>query len=349
LALCELGENSVRVNESIRRSLEHLASLERRIATSAAEKKVELGLVLRKRDPIQRNWSIGSTALTLATVLTCRSRLPHTYNTLITRLARTVLGQQRPDGGFHHRINGATGQPAKHIGGRLYVDGQAVLALVLLEKDVRNNSRSGFASHGNIQNAVDKAMTFFGEGYWDHFAGQFFFIEENWHCIAASAALGHHRHERYERLCLDYLRFKARFIHDGTTGSAEDYRGGWGFSNLVPPHNTATAGFGEALAAGIKVMRARGMETKQEEILMKEAMGFLIRNQWHAETCFSCSPKANVNGGFSEHMVSAPIRIDYVQHAWAALGHGSRALNTAWSDAFPTEMNIGQAPLQDPL
>jgi hypothetical protein len=33
-----------------------------------------------------------------------------------------------------------------------------------------------------------------------------------------------------------------------------------------------------------------------------------------------------VAGGFSENMGSPHIRIDYVQHAMAAMGHGGRVL-----------------------
>ena len=316
--------------------------MERRIPVQAPDGTTEIGLLLRESDSLDGQWSIGSTALTLAAVLRCRPRHDTMHDACAGGLARTVLGQQRDDGGFHHRLDGRTGRPAEQTGGRLYVDGQAVLGLVLLERVARTNPVD-FPPYETVRSAVERAMEFYGERYWDHFAGQFFFIEENWHCIAASAALTHHRHDAYERLCLDYLAFKARFVHDGTTGAADDFRGGWGFSNLVPPHNTATAGFGEAMAAGLMVMKAREMETAPHEALMERAMAFLIRNQWQAATCFACSPEVQVAGGFSEHMASAPIRIDFVQHAWAALGHGARALDHEWSRTLPIAVHFGDA------
>jgi hypothetical protein len=42
---------------------------------------------------------------------------------------------------------------------------------------------------------------------------------------------------------------------------APAHRGGLGFSNLVPPHNTPTAGTGEVLAAAIAVRLARGEDS----------------------------------------------------------------------------------------
>jgi hypothetical protein len=70
---------------------------------------------------------------------------------------------------------------------------------------------------------------------------------------------------------------------------------------------------------------------------MSALMGYLIRNQWDASACFACSRRMPVQGGFSEHMASPRIRIDYVQHAWAALGHGARALEYGWASELPVE------------
>jgi len=49
---------------------------------------------------------------------------------------------------------------------------------------------------------------------------------------------------------------------------------------------------------------------------------FLVRQQWNADTCFACTNALPIVGGFSESMAAPEVRIDYTQHAWAALGHG---------------------------
>ena len=68
--------------------------------------------------------------------------------------------------------------------------------------------------------------------------------------------------------------------------------------------------------------RARGLEVEDDRLLLARVLRFLIRQQWTARSCFACAPGREALGGFSESMASPAIRIDYVQHAWAALGHG---------------------------
>ena len=48
----------------------------------------------------------------------------------------------------------------------------------------------------------------------------------------------------------------ARLIHKHEDGALPAFDGGYGIGHVVPPHNTATAGFGEALAAAIHVAKA---------------------------------------------------------------------------------------------
>jgi hypothetical protein len=59
---------------------------------------------------------------------------------------------------------------------------------------------------------------------------------------------------------------------------------------------------------------------------LKQVMGFVLRRQWTAARCAACAPGKDAVGGFSESEASPVIRIDYVQHAMAALGHGGRVL-----------------------
>ena len=82
---------------------------------------------------------------------------------------------------------------------------------------------------------------------------------------------------------------------------------------------------GEALAAAIPIESARGEPTEPLEQLLQRVMRFLLRQQWSRENCFACA-SSEVIGGMSEHTHSSLTRIDFAQHAWAALGHGRRAL-----------------------
>jgi hypothetical protein len=100
--------------------------------------------------------------------------------------------------------------------------------------------------------------------------------------------------------------------------------GGFGFGNVVPPHNTGAAGFAEALSAAIAVKHARGEDTSRDKLLLSKVLGFLLRQQWTRSNCFGCNEDAL--GAVSEHTHSPITRIDFVQHTWAAFGHGSKAL-----------------------
>ena len=89
----------------------------------------------------------------------------------------------------------------------------------------------------------------------------------------------------------------------------------------------ATAGFAETLAASIEVKRRRGGDVADDLRRLEQMLAFLLRQQWSGDTCFACQPEPSAVGAFSQSMVSPRVRVDYVQHAWAALGHGGRQVS----------------------
>lgn len=313
LVLCEVGDDDEAVLRAIRRSLDML--------TSSLSHHGDLSAV---RSPTKRETPVvrlGPTALSMATFIACREKIGNRYDEEIGRMARLLLAMQRKDGGFFPRVHLADARP---IPGHdpLYAGGQAVLALTALEGLLGTESIPAAPSASELHVAVQRAMDYYAGPYWSHFGSNFFFLEENWHCLAARAALGHHRHDAYERFCLDYVAFKRRLILDGDSRVAGDFVGGYGFGNVIPPHNTSTAGFGEALAAAMAVKQARGQDLEADDATMRLVLGFLLHHQWNATSCFACTHKHAVVGALSEHMASPQIRIDYVQHAWAAMHHG---------------------------
>ncbi|NLE87343.1 MAG: hypothetical protein GX607_13195 [Myxococcales bacterium] len=316
LVLCELGRSKAS-RRAARRSLDLLARHERRLGEASA-----LSL---QRD----HAALGHTALPLVALLTCREEQQRRHDELIGRLAEFLLRLQREDGSFFPGYDLRAGHAAgEHEA--LYASGQAVLALVLLEQ--RLSSLEGAPDAERVGRAIDRAMDFYAGEYWPRLLRDFFYVEENWHCLAARAALSSHRRPHYERFCLDYVAFKSRLIlREGEV--APELVGGFGVTPLFEPHYTGTAGHGEALAAALAVQRARGEERTENLAVLEDLLGFLVRAQWDAASCFACSPRQRVLGGFSEHVASPIIRIDYVQHALAALGHGKRELFPA--DAAP--------------
>lgn len=318
LAACELAPSDTWATRLATRSLALLAKHEQQFAIGGGR-----GGVLRHKPRGSRE-RIGPTALSLAAFITCRDRVGDVHDALIARLARTLLAVQRPDGSFHHYIDTGTGRPPE-VKGSIFVDGQAVFGLSLMET-LAEEAEGKFPARAVFAEATERAMTHFGSHYWDIPIEPFLYIEENWHCIAAAGSLGHHRHDAYERFCLDYVAMKTRIVHEPGSAVHPDFIGGYGFGNVVPPHNTATAGYGEALAAAIAIKRARGMDVTADVARMQLVMTFLVKNQWTKRACYACSPKQRIVGAFSEHMASPRIRIDYVQHVWSALGHGAIAL-----------------------
>jgi hypothetical protein len=314
LALCELGADTPEVRRAIERSLSVFAGFERQAA----------GLVLLTGDPAAPSARLGESALPLASMLSCAARQGGVLPAAVPGLARALLALQRPDGGFWPELDLTTAR-ARPGPEPLYAAGQALLALVLLEQRQRDQFDPALPALEVVRAALERAMSYVATRYWSHPFRSFFFLEENWHCIAARAALNVHPHPGYEDFCLRYVQFKARLILEREQGADPDFDGGFGFGNLVPPHNTGAAGTGEALAAALAVERAHGRSSPAERRLLQKVLGFLLRQQWSAENCFLCA-SPEVIGGMSEHTHSLLTRIDFAQHAWAALGHGGEIL-----------------------
>lgn len=329
LSLCELGSPTAKVAEAARRSLAMLAGLERPAGAVS-------GLVYDEPGrPPRRSASLGDTALPLIAFLTCRPRTGPEHDALIARLAGFLLTMQRPDGGFHPRFDLDAAAPVPGPD-PMYAAGQAVFALTLLEQLLLSEAPpAGLPPIEQVHVAVERAMTYFADDYWDHAYYDFFFLEENWHCLAARAALAVHRHGGYERFCLDYVEFKRRLILDADSGVRDDLIGAYGFGNVLPAHNTPTGGFGEALAAAMALRIAQGNERPEDSALMQEVLAFLVEQQWTEANCFACTPDQVVPGGYSESVGSPDMRIDYTQHVWSALGHGGRALGLLGAHAPP--------------
>jgi hypothetical protein len=294
------------------------------------------GISVLANDRKQRKVHLGASALPLIAFVECRERMGDEFDATIAGLGRFVLSMQRPDGGFYsvYRLDkdGSGGGPVKKGPERLYVTGQAILALVTLEALVATDAHGEAAeppilegvSREQLRDAVERAMSYVADDYWSSSLYPFFFVEENWHCLAAHKALEVHPHERYQRFCLDYVQFRSRLILDEHSGVDPEFVGGLGFGNVIPPHNTGAAGLAEALGAAIRVKRALGESTHEEEATLARVLEFCLRQQWMPHNGFACDPRAM--GSLSEHTHSPIVRVDFVQHLFSGLESGGAAL-----------------------
>jgi hypothetical protein len=318
LVICEVAEDRERARVVATRAIEMLVSTARRHGRVAA--------LAYPADKQVKSIGLGDTALASIALLSCRDLVGPRFDEDIDRMTRFLLAMQRPDGGFYPRFD-TKGEAPVPGPDPLYAVGQAVFALTLLEDLVaRGESEVDLPAHDVVRESVERAMTYTAEDYWQTFARDFFWMEENWHCLAARAALGHHRHDGYEQFCLDYVQYKKRLILDVDDGVDADLVGGYGFGNVLLPHNTGSSGFGEAMSAAIAVARERGIDTSDDERALVRALEFLLHHQWNEINSFACDPSHPVVGAFSENMGSPVIRIDFVQHALAGMGHGGRVL-----------------------
>jgi hypothetical protein len=203
-----------------------------------------------------------------------------------------------------------------------------------MEKALFENPGLPFPPRGQVTEAIDRAMRYYGTEWWDHPMGKLFYLEENWHCLAARAALARHRNDAYERFCIAHSDFKSSFII-GNESPTLDMVGAFALAPMIPPPNTATAGVGEALAASIAIKRARNEDTREDEERLARIMTFLLRQQWDASTCGVCQHPELVVGGFSDSMLTPWLRIDFAQHAWAALRHGAHVLGMGPAPRLP--------------
>jgi hypothetical protein len=201
------------------------------------------------------------------------------------------------------------------------------LALTLLH-DLPVQAIANLPPREVLRTAAERAMDYVANQHWAHPLYDVFFIEENWHCIAARAAQHTLAHRGYEQFCFDYIAFRSQSILDEVRGPTPEFDGGMGVGHVIPPHNTGTAGFAEALAAAISVKKTRQLDTTEDEAVLRRALGYLLRQQWSPDSLlFAATP--SILGAISEHPHQMVTRIDFVQHAWSALAHGSRALQQA--------------------
>jgi hypothetical protein len=271
-------------------------------------------------------WSdLGGTAMALlATVEYASATGDHSRDEWARRLANFIVFMQKPDGDFSHLYSpgdGSRNMKAK----MLYFSGEATLALArFIERlDAQDPDRPRYVA------ALDAGLRYLTETQYAHFAGQFFFGEDHWTCIAADAgwdALPPAHRERYARFCDEFAAFLRRTqftAADAVAQAQPDFIGAYAFSPLLPPYGTPAGSRSETTISTYHMQKRRGLADsaagratwRQIEL----GLQFLLDDQISDDDAWLMANPDAARGGFLMSPVKRYIRIDFIQHNCSAM------------------------------
>lgn len=254
--------------------------------------------------------SLGSTALGVVALAEYkRATGDKRYDKLTNALAEWILFMQLDNGGFAHLYdipNKARDEKTQ----LLYFSGEAALAMArmyVITKDERYIR--------SAERALDHLV-----GWYDFFAGGFFYGEEHWTCIASEAAWPHLKHDRYREFCSGYARFlRMQQPLAGEFPDQTDLAGSYGFSPFVLPHNTPAGSRTEAMISSYLLTKYHGKPDAAILTQIKRAMSFALGQQVRPGNDWNVVPKAVGMGAIPGSPIDRTVRIDYVQHVCSAM------------------------------
>jgi hypothetical protein len=229
---------------------------------------------------------------------------------------------QKPDGDFCHLYSPIYDRKDEKTK-LLYYSGEATLAL----------AKFGALGSGpgaeRLMAAADRGLDYLTDGAYDYLAGQFFFGEDHWTCMAADAAwdkLPDEHRQRYARFCDRFAAFLRRMQftdEDALTAEQPDFRGAYGFSSILPAHATPVGSRSETAISIWRMDRhfgplaAESADATRQQVLA--GMQFLLARQITDDGAYLMPNPDEARGGLLMSDVNAFIRIDFIQHACSAM------------------------------
>jgi hypothetical protein len=254
---------------------------------------------------------LGSSAIALmAFAELSRAGLDPSATPLVAELAGFLRAQQRPDGEFMHQYDRNERHPIDVQG--LYYSGEATLALARAHR-VTGDPRDLAAASRGLHHLVGPAWSFFGNRY--------YYGEEHWTCEALGELWPVAPDREALDFCLGWQRFnRAVQLREGD--APFDCDGGLGVGPLVTPRLTPTASRCEAAIATLSAARRAGVdarELREVEEQSRRALALLLRQQFLPGPVHLFREPADVLGAIPASEVEWVVRIDYEQHAGAAM------------------------------
>jgi hypothetical protein len=264
---------------------------------------------------------LGSAALALVAAAEYqRTTGERTFEPWARRLAGFILYMQLPSGDFRHLY--WPDQDRRDEKERLpYYSGEAALALARL------SALPGLppADAARFADASNRALEFLTGAYYDFFVGQFVYAEDHWTCLAADALwdrLDDAHRRRYADFCDGFAAFLRRmqFQPDEAMSRAEpDVIGAYGFSPLLPPHDTPVGSRSECSISVWRMDRALGRSGSETREQVLRAMQFLLGRQLRDDNAWLAPAPDEARGGIPQSDVKRQVRIDGIQHGGSAL------------------------------
>ena len=247
------------------------------------------------------------------------------------RLAAFLLFMQKPDGDFCHLYNAQTDRRDEktHL---LYFSGEAAFALAKLAALVGPAD----PDYARWVAALDRALDYLTDKQYANLAGQFYFGEDHWTCMAADAAwdaLPPAHREKYARFCDGFAAFlrRTQFTpRDAIAEAQPDFVGSYGFTPFLPPHATPVGSRSETTISTYDMQKRRGRAASDEGRATLEqirlGMQFLLDHQIRDDNAYLMANPDAARGGFLMSDVKRYVRVDFVQHSCSAMLRASLLL-----------------------
>ncbi|MGZ3438368.1 MAG: hypothetical protein ACXVDD_02585, partial [Polyangia bacterium] len=240
------------------------------------------------------------------------------------RLAEFLLFMQKDSGDFCHLFD-AMADKRDEKTKLLYFSGEAAFALAKLAALIGPHD----PDYTRWVSALDRALDYLTDKQYANLAGQFYFGEDHWTCMAADAgwdALPPAHREKYARFCDEFVSFLRRTqfgAHDPVAAAQPDFVGAYGFSPFLPPHATPVGSRSETTISTYDMMQRRGRAGGDEGRATREqirlGMQFLLDHQIRDDSAYLMANPEAARGGFLMSDVKRYIRVDFVQHSCSAM------------------------------
>ena len=265
---------------------------------------------------------LGSASLTLVAIAEYqRATGDARYESWARRLANFILSMQKPNGDFSHLYAPAAARRDETTK-LLYYSGEAVFGLAKLL------AVPNLAPDPRWAPALDRGLDYLTGEQYQHLAGQFFFLEDHWTCMAADFGwerLPDADRRRYARFCDQFTAFLRRTQFgpgEAVVEAQPDFAGAYGFSPFLPPHATPVGSRLETTLSAYNMDRRLNLPPSVTNATREQILAgarFLLAHQIRDDAAWLMPNPEAARGGLLMSDVARYVRIDFVQHSCSAM------------------------------